>query len=427
MSYDGEHRRPRSRQSPLALVAVIALVLGTGALFVAANLAPTGRSLAAEGDVLSVREECQQALTYPGRTNADRDWLRKCVHALATPTVAPTAGPTPTVAPTPTPAPSPTVGPTTPAPTTPAPTTPPPTTPPPSPTPAPTAGCMPVPSACGYPDTTNTGVRFIGPLPVINGNVTLSTAGMTYERKDVRGCISVRARNVVIRDVKVSCSSWYPIAVNSGSGNIWVDPLANLTVEDVEINHLGRFDGKGIAFDGYTARRIYYHNGADCAHMEHNVLVEDSYCVLGPDGATNRDWCHMQIDGGEPHWDGFQSDGGDNIVIRHNTVRNPCQQTSAILISTNTAPIGNVTIERNLMAGGGWTVYCGTSEGGFPFGSNIFRDNRIARSFYTWPFGEDHENGDVGGYYGPMTSCRASNIAASGNVWDETSTLIPLQ
>ena len=51
-------------------------------------------------------------------------------------------------------------------------------------------------------------------------------------------------------------------------------------------------------------------------------------------------------------------------MFRHNTIRNPNEQTSAILMSTNTSPISNVVIDHNLMSGGGYTVYCGTDEGG---------------------------------------------------------------
>src|SRR2546427_3410110 len=54
-----------------------------------------------------------------------------------------------------------------------------------------------------YPDATNTGVPAGTALTVVNGDVTISTAGMIYENKDVRGCITVNAANVIIRKSKV--------------------------------------------------------------------------------------------------------------------------------------------------------------------------------------------------------------------------------
>ena len=104
-----------------------------------------------------------------------------------------------------------------------------------------------------------------------------------------------------------------------------------------------------------------------------------------------------------PHYDGFQSDGGNNIVIRHNVIRVPCGQTSAILMSTNTSPIGNVTVEDNLMAGGGYTLYC--DAGANLFGTNKFTSNRFAKTYFP-----------RSGYWGPTTGCEP--YPTSGNVWD---------
>lgn len=256
--------------------------------------------------------------------------------------------------------------------------------------------CMPQPSKCGFPDATNTGTT--GPLTLVQGNVTLSTAGQVYSGKDVRGCISVRAKNVIIRNVRITCSDWYAIGVNTGTGNIWNAPDANLLIEDVEINLGGSWEIKGIGFDGYTARRVHFYGGADCAHFGRNVTIEDSFCDIPAGGPA---------DG--PHYDGFQSDGGYNIVLRHNTIRVPYGQTSAILMSTNTSSISNVSIVNNLAAGGGYTIYCGTSSGGPVLGTLVFSGNRIARTYFS-----------RGGYWGPTTSC-----PGGGAVWDDTNIAIP--
>ena len=113
----------------------------------------------------------------------------------------------------------------------------------------------------------------------------------------------------------------------------------------------GQDEVKGIAFDGYTATRVWFHNGLDCAHAGRNVIITHSFCDMP-----------KLRPGSDAHADGFQSDGGGNITLRHNTIRNPCSQTAAILMSTNTSPIDNVVIDNNLMSGGGYTVYCGTTR-----------------------------------------------------------------
>jgi hypothetical protein len=264
--------------------------------------------------------------------------------------------------------------------------------------------CMPAPSACGFPDVTNTGVTPGTPLTPVSGTVTLSTPGQVYENKVVTGAIVVTAPNVTIRNVRlIDTDPYYAVSVKNG--NSWENTQANLTLDHVEINLNGHLDIKGIAFNGYTARNVLFHNGADCAHMGVNVTIQDSYCLLGPDANSDgqpdsRDFCN-----GPDHYDGFQSDGGDGITLRHNTIRNPCGQTSAILMSTNTEPIRNVVIDANLASGGGYTIYCGTDSGGVA-ANTTYTNNVFSKEFYA-----------KGGYYGASTSCEGV-AKASNNGWD---------
>jgi hypothetical protein len=170
----------------------------------------------------------------------------------------------------------------------------------------------------------------------------------------------------------------------------------------------GDVDDYGIVGQSYTATRVQIHGGADCAYYEDNVTIRDSFCSLGPD--TNDDgWADSTgfCDPNGPHFDGFSSDGGSHQVYDHNTIRNPCSQTSAILISTNSSPISDVTITDNLLAGGGYTLYC--DAGPNVTGGEVVTGNRIARTF--WP---------DGGWYGPLANCGGSSMTFAGNVWDDT-------
>jgi hypothetical protein len=245
--------------------------------------------------------------------------------------------------------------------------------------------CMPKPSACGFPDATNTGVPPGTPLTP-SGSVTLSTNGQVFSNRDVHGSILVTASNVTIERVRVTGRSEVPL--------IYTKSGTNTVIRDVEINMDGEDAGKGIAFDNYTAQRVWFHNGLDCAHQGRNVTITDSFCDLP-----------KLAQGSSAHADGFQSDGGGSYVFRHNTIRNPNEQTSAILMSTNTSPISNVVIDHNLMSGGGYTVYCGTDEGGMT--PNLtYTNNVISREYFA-----------KGGYWGATTWC--DRAATSGNnVWD---------
>ena len=105
-------------------------------------------------------------------------------------------------------------------------------------------------------------------------------------------------------------------------------------------------------------------------------------------------------------------------MYRHNTIRNACSQTSAILISTNTSPIRNVTITDNLMAGGGYTLYC--DAGPDVQGTETVTGNRIAKTFFgAGRAGASDSSSRGGGYWGPTTECDDADTY-SGNVWDDT-------
>jgi hypothetical protein len=265
-------------------------------------------------------------------------------------------------------------------------------------------GCMPDPSGCGFPDVESVGVPAGTRLEPVNGVVTLDQPGQVLEGKQVTGSIVVTAPDVTIRNVRlVVTDPYYGILIRRGAD-------ANLLVERSEIDMNGRLGIKGIAFDGYTLRKVFMRNGADCAHFNQNVVIEDSLCAIGadadrdgwPDGGADSASC----DTGE-HLDGFQLGGGGNVVIRHNTVRNPCAQTSAILISHDPgydAPIRDITVADNLLAGGGYTLYCADSDDTIQ--SVTVTGNRFARTYYR-----------DGGRYGRHAYCERATTF-SGNVWD---------
>jgi hypothetical protein len=253
------------------------------------------------------------------------------------------------------------------------------------------ASCMPEPSACGFPDATNTGVPPGTKLERVNGTVTLDKPGSVYSGHEVHGEILVAADDVTIENSRIVSTSDYPIRMF----DIAPDPEPTGTViRDVEIDLQGNVDAKAMAFSGYTASRVWVHGGADCAHAGADVVIEDSFCDLAK----------LPV-GSDAHIDGFQSDGGRHIVFRHNTIRNPNAQTSAILLSTNTAPIDDVVIDQNLMSGGGYTAYCGTDAGGAA-GHVTYTRNVVSREFFRH-----------GGRFGETSWCDRVE-SARGNAWD---------
>jgi hypothetical protein len=241
--------------------------------------------------------------------------------------------------------------------------------------------CGPHPSACGFPDDTNSGVPAGARLVVEDGNQKITVAGTVIDGKDIRGCLEISAPRVTIRNSRISCTGFYGIASfadeYSGGG---------LLIEDTTVTcHQG---GTGIASDGFTALRVNVSGCENGFAVDSNVTIRDSYV-------------HDPYSTAQNHADGAQMDPGSHIVISHNTIFMPAS-TSAII----SHPTGDsdVLISDNLMSGGAFTLYC-------PHVRSVdFRviDNRISTVA-----------GPKGGEYGPWTDCDKP-ARVTGNVWDAT-------
>lgn len=252
---------------------------------------------------------------------------------------------------------------------------------PPSPPPPPPPG--------GYPNASNTGVP-PGTTLTTRSAFTANTAGAVYTGLNVTGCISVTAPGVTIQNSKVEC-----IDVQSGAAANPANP--RLTVQDVEVdcinNDRGWF-GKGIIGRNFTVIRT------DIIRCEDGVYVTGNTFTLKDSFIHDLD----AVTGADPHNDGIQIDNdGSNGVIDHNTIY--AVDTSAIQFCNNTGcpTESNVTISNNLLAGGGWTVYCP---------KNTTVNFRIINNAFSTIF-----HPKVGGF-GPATDCGGE--IQSGNFIYET-------
>jgi len=304
------------------------------------------------------------AAALPGTYNcvrtdrADGFGLDCVTAATPAPSASPTAtsSPSPTVAPSATPSPSATAT-------------------------GPLVGCFAAPARCGFPDASTTGPT--GVLAVVGGQ-TVSTAGATLANLDIRGCVVVNAANVTIRNVKVSgCGDYVRVRSNGG----------NLTLVDVEVDCGGGY-GMGVGFRGYTLVRADIHNCENGGHIDGAVTVRDS-------------WIHDLGGGADGHFDGFQfGQGAAAVTIEHNVIANPHDQTSAIIMWDEGDPQNrDVMIRNNLLAGGGYTLYCGRSGTAV---NVVVTGNRF-----------------VPGQYSYSDACGSGGEVWSGNVLDATGAAIP--
>lgn len=294
---------------------------------------------------------------------------------------------------------------------TPAPTT---TTTPPAPT-TPVSqmkNCASQPSACGFPDTTNSGLPAGTPItPVAQAslpsgvhwdgqNMSISSDGVTLSNLSIPGSINIAANNVTIKDS----------VIDDPSGDQAIDIQENYrgtVVENTTISGSNTGTGAiadGIQGNGVTVNSVYIHFVEEAVNGGGNT-VTNSYLVS--------DGLHEPV-ATDNHNESI--DVGDGTaqpeVIEHNTLFNPVHQTAAIIAGGPWGPLENVTIDDNLMAGGGYTLYCcettAWNVNTAPTNTSI-TNNRFSRLYYK-----------NGGSYGPLADLDTSHTKFTGNVWDDT-------
>ncbi|AVT38799.1 hypothetical protein [Plantactinospora sp. BB1] len=234
-----------------------------------------------------------------------------------------------------------------------------------------------------WPGPGNTGVP-AGTALRNSGSLSLRTAGQVVSGLNIVGCVTVAAANVQILKSKITCNSTtYSIRTLAGA--------TNLLIQDVEINGMAK-NSASICCGNYTLRRANVYNMIDGPRLADNTRIFDSYL-------------HSLARVAGSHNDILQSTGGNNIIIRHNTLLsyNPVTRdpfNSCLTIGSETAPsLMNLTFEDNYCNGGNYSIGISPRL----VGSNIlFRNNK---------YGRDYRYGVVSGWNRPgVTWDRPTNV-----------------
>src|SRR5690606_4938498 len=158
----------------------------------------------------------------------------------------------------------------------------------------------------GKPGAHNTGVPAGTDLTVHEGDLTITEDGTVVEGLDVRGFITVRAKDVVIRDSIVrgrDTDSYKGLVVADTDGG-------SVTIEDTELAPTKASPWiDGIRGWNITARRVNVHDVIDAVHIYGpNVTIEDSWLHDNAHFTNDPNW-----DGGPSHDDSIQIQVGKNI------------------------------------------------------------------------------------------------------------------
>jgi hypothetical protein len=204
--------------------------------------------------------------------------------------------------------------------------------------------------------------------------------------KDITGNVVIRASNVVIENSKIEAgTTGWGIEIDSGS----------LTVKDSEItgSAYGAVEG-----NNYTLQRVNIHAfHGDGMKLGNNVTVTDSFI-------------HDATTSGGQHCDGMQAQNGlSNVVIRHNSIDpHESGSNSAVFIKNDLGPnntVGPITVDDNLLGGGGYTLYVYKGSSGLVQGGVTVTNNR---------FLNDEKYGPVAVNI-PVTTWTGNVYDASGN------------
>jgi len=317
-----------------------------------------------------------------------------------------------------------TPAPTSPSPTSPGPTSPTPTTPgattPPTTAPAtnPGTGCSAVPSRCGYPDATNSGVPAgttlkrvpedisSGPGWTVDprGWIQVDTAGTVIDGITTKLSVEIFANNVTVKNsvIQVGFDDW-AVAVRHVAGAV--------------VDHNTLRATNGTSQRGMVGVKTIYGDERNTTVTANNIS-NFSNGVQIYSGLIQDNYIHDMGYVSGDHVNGTTSNGGvtDQLNILHNTVFNQYGQTDAISLFEDFGVEANRRIENNLVAGGGYTIYGGANPGGSQTSNIKITGNRFSRMFFP-----------NSGSYGPATAFDRNGPGNvwSGNLWDDTGATLP--
>jgi hypothetical protein len=188
----------------------------------------------------------------------------------------------------------------------------------------------------GFPDANSTGVRDGVTLRQV-GNMTVTTPGAIISGLEIHGTLRIEADNVTVRDCKiVNEGGWHGILIPDGN--------TGAVVEFCDI--IGPVNG--ISGTG-TFRSNDFSSNDNGINVYGPSLIVDNYI-------------HDMSGGADAHYDGIEINGGGGTTIRHNTIINDHDQTSAVMINNDFGAVPGIIIDNNYLAGGGYTIY---SDGRF--------------------------------------------------------------
>lgn len=261
--------------------------------------------------------------------------------------------------------------------------------------------CISRPSACGYPDASNSGVPAGTRLQARTGTVTASRPGQVISNISLTdGVIDVRANDVTIQNSRIT----------TGDGTLGAN-WAIYIAEGVTGTTIRNTTMQGTDCQGSSLLAGVWNTSSDALVMDHDYAQCVDDILHGPGTVTNT----YSIDNANipgDHYEPISYDGGNGgITLKHDTLINTHDQTAAVFVSCQDGPVTSYTIEDSLLAGGDYVLYGPAANGPCDSGTGpqLVVGNRFSRAYFR-----------KGGFYGVATAFQDGNTTWSGNIWDDT-------
>jgi hypothetical protein len=320
-------------------------------------------------------------------------------------------------------------------------------------------GCFAKPSACCYPDTTNTGVppgtnltTLSGLIEIESGTVSVAsntvtsapwlsttmvdgTSYLTLTGISLEGAMYITQDHVRIVDSllsggdianQASCASGGPPAL--GSSLITLSPTATyFRIEDSTIKGDSAGCDTSDPMDkdsGCTAGTTRTGTGiANDADETSQAIRVQSYWLDSPWHGAGTVTDSYFIDDAFIFCDHYEpiyiSDA--TLVVQHSTLLNIHDQTAAIFVDTSGDGPGDshLTVTDSLLAGGGYTLYPAGNSTSAGTGTMDVERNRLARCTST-SCPDTHGYYPSSGYYGVAAYCwTGTGQTWQNNIWDD--------
>lgn len=263
---------------------------------------------------------------------------------------------------------------------------------------------------CGWPGPNNTGYEVSqcaggvlkpSTLPKDSKGIVHVTQNNTViSCQIINGCVEVQATGVVIKNNLIhACNGFNIRSGANGTGAVVIDDGASATVDHNEL------DGQK------QVHACVWHQGVSMTATANNCHdVDDGMFGWADTGFSQTTGDHFTITGNyfhdfttktsNGHIDGYQTEGAANGVIRHNTYLMTSDANnstdSAVAIWDSLKDSHDITVEDNLIAGGGFSIY---AEDYSPSETSPSGGNSVTKIYFNNNSFSTHLFGCVG-YYG---------------------------